>query len=186
MSQKARIEKAPLVHSVHFYEKHSALIERLCSITSSALRAGDCVLIIATAAHRADLVKSLADANVNVRELAREGRFIMLDARETLETFMVHGMPDARLLKKSVGQIVREARKKAAAAGKGLTVFGEMVALLWDEGNREAALTLERLWNDSIDEASFRLFCAYPRRFFHDADSGMDRICQSHSHVLVA
>ena len=186
MSLKAPRAKAPLVHSVHFYEHASALIERLCGITSSALRSGNSVLIVATAAHRAELVKNLKDSNVDVRSLAREGRFIMFDARETLETFMVNGMPDADLFERSVGEILRETRKKAIGSEKGLTVFGEMVALLWDEGQRQAALALEELWNAALSDRSFHLHCAYPRRFFNDGESGMDSICQTHSHVLVA
>src|ERR1041385_5378733 len=123
MSPKVPQEKAPLVHSVHFYENASALIERLCGITSSALRTGNSVLIVATAAHRTELVKNLKDANVDVRSLAREGRFIMFDARETLETFMVNGMPDGELFEKSVGELLRETRKKAVGKEQGLTVF---------------------------------------------------------------
>lgn len=185
-AEKAPDTKAPLVHSVHFYETHSALIERLCGITSSALRTGNSVLIVATAAHRTELVKNLKDANVNVRSLAREGRFIMFDARETLATFMTSGLPDADLFNRSVGELLRETSKKAIGAKKGMTVFGEMVALLWDEGNRTGALALEGLWNDALSNRTFHLHCAYPRRFFHDEDSGMDHICQTHSHVLVA
>src|ERR1041385_4204058 len=103
MSPKVPLAKAPLVHSVHFYENQSALIERLCGISSSALRTGNSVLIVATAAHRLELVKQLKDAGVEVRDLARKGRFIMFDAKETLDTFMVDGMPNAELFEKSVG-----------------------------------------------------------------------------------
>jgi len=178
--------KAPLVHSVHFYENQSALIERLCGISSSALRTGNSVLIVATAAHRLELVKQLKEAGVDVRSLAREGRFIMFDAKETLQTFMVDGFPNAELFEKSVGTILSESRKKALGKDQGLTVFGEMVAVLWDEGNREGAIALEELWNQVLNDRTFHLHCAYPRRFFQDGESGMDSICQTHSHVLVA
>jgi KaiC/GvpD/RAD55 family RecA-like ATPase len=178
--------KAPLVHSVHFYENQSALIERLCGITSSSLRTGNSVLIVATAAHRLELVKQLKDAGVDVRSVARDGRFIMFDAKETLATFMVDGLPNAQLFEKSVGVILTESRKKAIGKDQGLTVFGEMVAVLWDTGNREGAIALEELWNDVLNDRSFHLHCAYPRSAFSGTDSGMDSICQNHSHVLVA
>src|SRR3954470_13762243 len=179
-------EKAPLVHSVHFYENQSALIERLCGISSSALRTGNSVLIVATAAHRLELVKQLKEAGVDVRSMAREGRFIMFDAKETLDAFMVDDMPDAALFQSTVGQILFEARKKAIGKDQGLTVFGEMVAVLWDEGNREAAIKLEEIWNETLNDRTFHLHCAYPRSAFRGADSGMDSICHTHSHVLVA
>jgi hypothetical protein len=45
-------------------------------------------------------------------------------------------------------------------------VFGEMVALLWADGDRNGALVLEELWNDLTRRMSFPLLCAYPARFF--------------------
>jgi hypothetical protein len=99
---------------------------------------------------------------------------------------MVDGMPDAQLFDQSVGVILTESRRKAIGKDQGLTVFGEMVAVLWDQGNREGAIALEELWNDVLNDRSFHLHCAYPRSAFSGADSGMDSICQNHSHVLVA
>src|SRR5262249_31356990 len=66
--------------------------------------------------------------------------------------------------------------------------FGEMVALLWSEGNMAAALRLEQLWNELARDHAFALRCAYPI-----ADSAGERehelirqICAEHNHVLAA
>jgi hypothetical protein len=181
-------QKEPAVHSVHFYENHAALIQRLCGITASGLRAGNSVLIVATAAHRLQLVKELKDTGIDVRSTARDGRFVMFDAKETLSTFMVDDMPDADRFEKSVGELLVEAKKRAVSKDQGLTVFGEMVAVLWDEGKRDAALSLERMWNDTLNSRAFHLHCAYPRWVFKNegTDRDMESICHSHSHVLVA
>jgi hypothetical protein len=53
---------SPAVHSVHIYDEHAALINRLCGIVSSGLQAGGSVLIVATASHRDQLVKELTAA----------------------------------------------------------------------------------------------------------------------------
>jgi len=37
----------------------------------------------------------------------------------------------------------------------GLPFFGEMVAILWSEGNKVGALELERLWNDVLKDHAF-------------------------------
>ena len=125
---------------------------------------------------------------MDVRSMARDGRFIMFDAKETLQTFMVDGMPDADLFQKSVGELLIEAKRRAVGKDQGLTVFGEMVAVLWDENNREAALSLEHMWNDALNSRAFHLHCAYPRWIFRTdgKDREMEAICHSHSHVLVA
>jgi two-component system CheB/CheR fusion protein len=44
-----------------------------------------------------------------------------------------------------------------------------MVALLWAEGNRDAAIRLEELWNDLARTETFALLCAYPISHFDDA-----------------
>lgn len=178
---------SPAVHSVHIYDEHSALINRLCGIVSSGLRAGGSVLIVAIASHRDQLVKELTVAGVDVRKHARGGRFSMYDAKETLATFMLNGRPDRDLFMKSVGDLLLDARKKAHSKESSLTVFGEMVSVLWDDGKKEAALELEALWNDALNDRAFHLHCAYPRwGFINDGDeSGLAAVCHAHSHVLV-
>ena len=180
-------QNVPAVHSVHFYDEHSALIERLRGVVASGLQIGNSILIVATASHRQQLVKELEKLGVDVRTHAREGRFSMYDAKETLDSFMVDGLPDRDLFMASVGNLLTEAKKAARSKEQGLTVFGEMVAVLWEAGNKAGALQLEALWNDVMNDRAFHLHCAYPRwSFTNDQDQlGMADICHAHSHVLV-
>jgi len=174
---------APAVHSVHIYENSSALISRLCGVVSSSLQVGDAVLVVATADHRDHLVKELENSGVDVRTHAREGLYTMVDAKDLLHTFIVDGMPDAELFQSSVGALLLNARRAARGSRQGLTVFGEMVAVLWDAGHKEAALQLEALWNDVLHDRSFHLHCAYPRSGFINGDEAS--VCNLHSHVLM-
>jgi KaiC/GvpD/RAD55 family RecA-like ATPase len=176
------------VHSLHIYDDHSALVKRLCGIVSSGLHVGNSVVIVATAAHRDLLVKELREFGINIRSYARDGRFAMYDAGDTLATFMVNAKPHRDFFKKSVGKLLSEARKHAISQGLGLTVFGEMVAVLWEQGKKEAALELEELWNEALNQSAFHLHCAYPRSPFASAqdEQGYAAVCQAHSHVLVA
>src|SRR5579859_1193047 len=147
------------VHSVHIYNEDSALISRLCSIARSSLETGDAVLIVATAPHREQLVAGLEKSGVEVRGPARDGLFTMIDAKAALSSFMVKGAPDRQRFMTSIGSILDNARKAARSRDRGLTVFGEMVAVLWDEGNKQAALELEALWNDALNDRTFHLHC---------------------------
>lgn len=179
--------KGPAVHSVHFYDEQSALIERLRGIVASGLQIGNSILIVATAAHRKQLLMALDKLDVDVRRHARAGRFTMFDAQETLDGFMVNGMPDRELFLATVGNLLADAKKAALSNDHGLTVFGEMVAVLWDAGNKAAALLLEALWNDAMNDRVFHLHCAYPRSAFAAAgdEASMAEVCHAHSHVLV-
>jgi signal transduction histidine kinase len=61
-----------------------------------------------------------------------------------------------------------------------------MVALLWGEGNFEAAIQLERFWNDLARAYPLALRCAYPMSGFDREQHGdaFLKICAEHSHVL--
>jgi anti-sigma regulatory factor (Ser/Thr protein kinase) len=65
-------------------------------------------------------------------------------------------------------------------------VFGEMVALLWQEGNVPAAISLESLWNRLARVQRFSLLCAYPTTSLTDAGDldAVRQVCNVHSEVL--
>ena len=172
------------VHSVHFYDTNKALIDRLCAIVSSGLLTGSSVLIIATDQHQEELRTALSALGVDVPKYAREGRVVMYDAAETLAEFMVSGLPDEKLFVASVGKIFTEAKNVSRRKQQNLVVFGEMVAVLWEQGNRTGALALERLWNDLLNQEAFHLHCAYPRALFTEDHAGMMDICDTHSIIL--
>ena len=174
---------APSIHSVHIYNEPRELISRLCGIVSSSLRVGDAVLIVATSQHRDQLVKELRSSGCNLRSHAREERYTMIDAQEMLEHFMVNGMPDRELFFASIAAILQNTKKAARSKSQGLTIFGEMVAVLWEQRNREAALQLEALWNEALHERGFHLHCAYPRSLFRDVGDE-DLVYRAHSHFV--
>ena len=81
----------------------------------SALLVGNSVLVVATKDHRQLLTKSLQRLEVNVRNYAREDRFTMCDAEEMLAKFMVRDRPDPSLFLSTVGQLLLDVKKAAAA-----------------------------------------------------------------------
>ena len=173
----------PAVHSVHIYENDDSLITRLCAIVATSLRLGDSALIIATADHRECLVAALKEVGIDPRACARDGRYIMFDARQLLATFMRDAMPDAALFRQSIGSVLLDARRRADSRSQGLIAFGEMVALLWQDGNKPAALKLEELWNGAMRDVAFHLHCAYPRQSFR-ATCDIDSVHELHTHVV--
>ena len=159
------------------------MLERLRGIVASGLRAGNSVVLVTTKEHRLDLVSRLSDTGVKLATAAREGRLTLLDADDTLAGFMRDGRPDQLLFRQSVGAVLHSSRN--GKGSRALTVFGEMVAVLWQRGEKDAALELEELWNDAISERAFHLHCAYPRRYFSgdvDGDARLQQICSAHTH----
>jgi hypothetical protein len=176
----------PRVHSVHFYDHDDALILRLRSIVTSAIDAGNSILIVATEDHRRQLTAVLEEWGGDLSELIQDGRLNLYDAREMLAKFMVKGRPDRKRFLASVGTLVCTIKETAWNAHRGLTVFGEMVALLWDEDNTQGALELEALWNGLLNDRAFHLHCAYSRKTLERNPDAMliKAICEEHSHVI--
>src|SRR5712691_8583237 len=126
-------------HLVQFYEHEPFLFDRVSDFMSGGLRASDAAVVIATRQHRMGVEATLRERGIDVGELIACGRFYTLDAAETLADFMVDGWPDPRRFAESVGGAIRIAR---GANDRRVLAFGEMVALLYAEGRRDAALRL--------------------------------------------
>jgi diguanylate cyclase (GGDEF)-like protein len=169
-------------HLVEFYETEPFLVDTVCRFLVPALRDGDAGIVVATAAHRKAFEAALDEAGIDVEAAVREGRYVGLDARDVLARFMVGGAPDPARFCQAIGAVMDQ----ASQGGRTLRVYGEMVALLWDDGDVASALALEDLWNDLGEERAFELLCAYPMRTFEDPSSAeaFQRVCDQHTTVI--
>ncbi|MBA3746898.1 MAG: diguanylate cyclase [Solirubrobacterales bacterium] len=169
-------------HLVEFYETEDFLVDTVCKFLVPALRDGDAAIIIATATHRNRFERALEDAGIDVRAAVDQGRFVALDARTVLARFMLGDGPDAELFREMIGTVM----DGASEHGRQVQAYGEMVALLWDDGDAASAMALEDLWNELSHERDFNLLCAYPLRAFDEEGSAeaFKRICEQHTTVI--
>ncbi len=173
------------LHSVQFYQEDHSLIEELTRLVGSALLNGDAALIVATKPHRDAIASELAARDFNIARASAEGRYVALDAAETLSRFMVDKLPVVGRFNEVIGHLIAKAKSALKVPEPHIVIFGEMVAHLCAEGNYEGALRLEELWNALADKHSFSLRCAYPMSGFqHDAEGEFfSKICGEHSAV---
>lgn len=173
------------IHAVQFYEEEEALIDRLADFFGAALGGGEACVMVASPPRRLALLWRLQKRGLNVEQIVDEGRFCLLDARDTLASICVDGRPVRNLFLDVVGGLL----KRLVAKGQGrqrLALFGDMVALLWEEGKAEEAIQLEEMWNALGKQHLFSLLCAYPMRSFSKGDhrETFRRICNTHTHSL--
>jgi hypothetical protein len=169
-------------HHVHFFDTDAALSTVVADYLSPALVAGDAVVVVATEEHRNLFSAALAAAGVDVHEAVREGRLWLRDAADMLASFSSGGALSHEGFRSTIGGLVH----RAAAGGRPVRIYGEMVALLWDAGDVGAAMELERLWNELGERVAFGLFCAYPSHLFVDANGAVEfaQVCGHHAHVV--
>ncbi len=158
------------VHAVQFYETDDYLLQTLADYVAGAFAVGDAAVVVATEAHRAALDARLTARGIDIDQKQKVASYFSLDAKGLLDRFTIDGSISPTRFGDIVGSLIRQARGESGA--RQVRVFGEMVALLWAEGDRNGALVLEELWNDLTRRMSFPLLCAYPASFFStDADS---------------
>jgi PAS domain S-box-containing protein len=175
-------------HTAHFYSSDDLLIREVAQRLGSALAAGGAAVVIATSSHRAGFEDQLQARGLDLVTIARQGRWLALDAEATLAEFMVEGWPDAKSFATVIGGVLDclAAAGETGAEQPAVAAYGEMVSVLWEEGRTEAAIRLEELWNDLAERRRFDLSCGWPLRFFSRDTAGVviERICAEHGHVV--
>ncbi len=133
-------------HVLRYCQDDAALTISAAGFLADGIASGEPAVVFATPARRETMCECLRERGLDVDYLERESRLTLLDARATLATFMVGDLPDAHKFSHSVGAAVE--RLCAANHGSPVRAFGEMVSLLWQDGNTRAAVRLEELWGE--------------------------------------
>ena len=172
-------------HEVEFYPDDAAFVVGFTRFIEAALKAGDAVIVVATESHRKSLLQRLQEHRVDVVAAMEQGRYVSLNAAETLSTFMVNDLPDPARCLKVAGDLVMEAAKAAQGEPPRVAVCGECAPTLWAQGKADAAVQVEHLWDEMARTHEADILCGYvmnsfqrePERHIHK------RICAEHSAV---
>lgn len=167
-------------HVVQLYEGAAALVDTVCSFLGAGLMAGQPALVVATRAHSDAFDLALRAAGIDLAEAGRTGRYRSIDAGDLLAQFMVGGLPDPDRFDRSVGALIRA----MTGPGQPLRAYGEMVALLWEQGNVAGAMALEDLWSELGSRTPFALHCAYPSGGLDGSSANRRAICERHTGVV--
>jgi signal transduction histidine kinase len=170
-------------HVVQFYDDSGVLVSDVADFVEAGLAEGLPVIAIVDDHRRGALEGELKRRGVDAA-LVEDGRIVLADARDTLAAFMDGGMPDGCRFQTLLGGMIDASL--AASRHTSVRLYGEMVDLLWKDGNPEAAIRLEELWNGLAASRSFSLLCAYEMsNFRRETDSdAFRRICGQHERVV--
>jgi hypothetical protein len=168
-------------HVVQLYDNEEAFLDMLAGFAGSGFKAGDSVVLIATASHLEELGNRLKAHGIHVDSLIANNQYIPLEAEQTLSKIMVDNRPDETSFMQVIGETVKRARKN----NRKIRAFGEMVAILWARDEHAATIELEQLWNKFCSQESLTLFCAFPRSVFNDSPyDSIPHICSCHSKII--
>lgn len=174
-------------HDVLFYCDDGMLLDRVMQFTGTALRAGGAAIVVVTEPHRERLLPRLQAYGVDLSAAIEQGRYITLDAADTISTFVVNNMLDAARFMCGFGDLILGAAKTAKREQPRVVIFGEGADVLWTQGNAQAAIQDEELCNRLIEMYDVDILCGYS---LERSEQGMDsdiwqQIREQHSAVHI-
>ena len=170
-------------HFAQIYRDQRFLCEAVAEYAGTGLRRGEGVILIARREHRAAFMRQLEFDGIAAPEDVRSGQLVLLDAEDTLARFMSGGMPDWQAFHAFIGDAIAKLRLEYPS----VRAYGEMVDVLWQRGEHDAAMRLEAFWNDLAKLQTFSLLCAY---YMDNLDAAayhpLDCVCRVHTHLIPA
>jgi hypothetical protein len=171
----------PARHVVQFYRSDDELADSVSTYLCEGLESGATAICVATAAHRAAFRARMSMA-CDVAAARVRGDFVLLDATEMMQLFLIGDRPDPGGLDLVMGGLIR----RAVAGGHPVRVYGEMVALLWTAGHVNAAIELEALWDGLNHSLPFSTLCGYPVQSVSRPEhaAALQQICNLHTAAI--
>ncbi|MGE0547162.1 MAG: MEDS domain-containing protein [Kofleriaceae bacterium] len=161
--------KNPVEHSQHlivqFYEDEDILYDNVSRFLAAGLQEDEPAIVIATQGHCEALLTRLAQLDVDVERARSTGQLSVIDAREALVQFMVGDSPDWQKFSDYLAGVIH--RSLDGRSARRVRAWGEMVDLLWRDGNRQGAVRVEEYWNDLATRYPASILCAYVMANFY-------------------
>ena len=167
------------LHAVRFYDDDQALCRMVADFLGDGLTANQPAILVAVAGHREAIQQHRSERGCAVADLMTAGRIVVRDAHDLLDYIMEDGQPVADRFNEAVEPLVVAASHLGSGVAR---VYGEMVDVLWRNGQPRAATSLELHWHRWAKRREFSLLCAYSMgSFLKDA---VGDICRLHTHVF--
>src|SRR6266540_5132787 len=186
MKKKRRVSHKDPVHAhqhaVQFYSNEDVLFTTVAGFLSEGLVAGQPAVVIATEPHTQSILEHLSARFIDIERAKHFGDLIVLDAENTLATFMKDDEPDPMCFKRHVGDVIRQAL--GGRVRTPVRAYGEMVDLLWKQEKPEAAIKLEMLWNELATTHAFSVLHGYAMENFCKQTKQYEAVCAQHTHVI--
>ena len=172
-------------HEVRFYSDDEYFLDSFTQFIGAALKTGSAVIVVATESHRNSLLLRLQAHGLDIGAAIEQGRYMSLDAAETVASVMVNDVPHPGKFAKVTGDLIAEAAKAVKVEHGRVAACGECAPLLWEQGKAEAAIQLEHLWDEIAKSHGLDVLCAYPLASFQGGVGSrvFEKICAEHSVV---
>ncbi|HEX4514776.1 MAG TPA: MEDS domain-containing protein [Polyangiaceae bacterium] len=174
----------PRDHIVQLYQDQQFLNRAVCRFAAAAITNGEGVILVPTDEHWNAFRPRLEAEGVDVAAAQARGQLTIVDADELLPEFMRNAMPDAPVFLGIASDVIAKARDSGRYPK--VRWWGEMVNVLWEQGNVAASMHLEDQFDRLAHEHEIAIFCSFIMdNFDGEVHSRMlPRLGQNHSHLI--
>jgi len=148
-------------HEAVFYSDDELLTDEWTSIAEDALNAGATFILVAFDAHRNSVRAKLDALGVNVAGAVSDGRYVSLSVDEVTSKWMINGRLDQTRFWAAVTPVMLAAARASTAEHPQVVACGECAPSLCANGDAEAAIRLEQLWDELAQTYHLDVFCGY-------------------------
>jgi hypothetical protein len=150
---------APAAHAAQIYVEADELAESVAEYFAAGFEAGEPAVLVATEEHANLVAERLAAAGWDAFRIEELGLLVAVDAETTLGQIMEGQHPSPVAFERVIGGLLDALGERFHE--RRVRAFGEMVNVLCERGQRDAAVELEELWNDLARTRNFSLLCGY-------------------------
>jgi CheY-like chemotaxis protein len=176
---------APHHHEILFHRDDACLLDGFTRFIAAALKTGNAAIALLTKSHQESLRQRLEAESVDVDGAIQQGTLILLDLADTLAALLVDGSPDPIRFLEEARRLIEAASKAAKTERPHVAFCCECKGYLWVQGDREAAIRLERACNELGKTHEVDMLCSYPFSGFQNEkdEAALQSICGEHSAV---
>ncbi|HEY4211588.1 MAG TPA: MEDS domain-containing protein [Steroidobacteraceae bacterium] len=174
----------PRDHIVQLYQDQQFLNRAVCRFAAGAIANGEGVILVPTVAHWEAFQPRLEAEGVDVKAAQGSGQLTIVDADELLPRFMKDAMPDAPVFLGLAADVIAKARGESRYPK--VRWWGEMVNVLWEQGNVAASMSLEDQFDRLAKHHEIAIFCSFVMDNFNSEVHSrlLPRLGQNHSHLI--
>lgn len=174
----------PRDHIVQLYQDQQFLNRAVCRFAAGAIANGEGVILVPTAAHWEAFRPRMEAEGVDVSAAQGRGQLTVVDADELLPRFMKNSMPDAPVFLGLAADVIANARGEASYPR--VRWWGEMVNVLWEQGNVAASMSLEDQFDRLAHHHDIAIFCSFVMDNFDSEVHSrlLPRLGRNHSHLI--
>jgi hypothetical protein len=160
-------------HTAALYRSDDFIVERVALFIAEGLALREQVLVVCTLAHWNTIGRRLDSSGVPYGRATSAGRLVFVDAEEVLDAIAKNGTVSAERF----GAMLHGLLKPTAKA----RVYGEVVSLLAERGDIDAAIEIERLGRQLAHTRGIPILCGYHVDGANKlSEEELARICEVH------